>query len=103
MGFLSIDHRGGTNPDGGAGDLKEYSCVVCKHCGGVIAILLKGCSKHYNTKFSCPRCRGPICRRCGGIFERTGLCNPIKARIEHAIKFGGWDEHFQHQYAILPK
>lgn len=102
MGYLIIDHRGGTNPDGTKGELQELDTVGCKHCGAVIRIVLKGVASAYETPFKCTRCRGPICKACAHNMEVTGLCNPLKARLDHAVKVGHWDEAWQHRYNILP-
>jgi hypothetical protein len=91
VGQLTIDNRAS------GGKLYEADTVLCKHCAKIIAVIV-GPVKEYQGKRRCNRCDGAICRICAMI----GGCNPYEARVEHAIKTGGWDESFQHQYKILP-
>jgi hypothetical protein len=105
QGLLIIDHRGGENPDGTPGILVETATVGCAHCQAVIARYLPEFAdraKNHVANYRCVRCDKNICKACAARMEKTGLCNPIDARIEHALKVGGWDENYQHNFKILP-
>jgi hypothetical protein len=97
VGQLTIDHRGTKNPDGTKGTLVTLDTVACKHCGKVIAVII-GPVKEYVGKRRCNRCDGPICEYCASL----GFCNPLPARIDHAVKVGQWEEEWRHEYKILP-
>lgn len=96
MGYLMIDHRGtqGIELVGGEarltgrdGKLVEMDTVSCKHCQGCIRIVIRGCTRAYETKHSCPTCRGPICNHCARAMHVSGgVCpGPVMARIDRAI------------------
>ena len=68
----------------------EYETVGCKHCRAVIAVLVKGCSRDYQSKYTCPRCCRSVCLKCAEWMRNNGgQCpGPFEARIEAAIKAG---------------
>jgi hypothetical protein len=100
MGYLMIDHRGTMAPDGTKGRLQEFDTLACKHCQAVVAVLDKNHPnvRSYTPKFKCTRCNGPVCRACAAL----GVCNPIQARIEHAVKTGRWDEKYLFKQGSVP-
>jgi hypothetical protein len=96
MGYLMIDHRStqGVEVAGGAarltgrdGRLAEMDTVACRHCNGVIMVVLRGLGRRLSTPYSCATCRGPICRGCAEAMHRaSGVCpGPLKAQIERAL------------------
>lgn len=93
MGLLMISGMSGK---------EEIETVSCKHCQKVIKILLKGCTKEVQTKFSCGRCRGPICRACAEIMDLTGQCSPVGAKVDEALRTGVWPTHTPNAFKFLP-
>lgn len=100
MGYLLIDHKGGLAPDGSKGERLEFDTVSCCHCQKVIKIVIAGVTKAYETKFRCDRCKRPVCRFCGTVL--AGVCSPVAAKIEDAVKRGGWNPWHVYEYKILP-
>ncbi|MBW3538761.1 MAG: hypothetical protein KY476_00675 [Planctomycetes bacterium] len=100
MGYLLIDARAC------GGEKQEFDTVACVHCGAAIKIVIRGLATaaDYETKFRCSRCNGPICRACQErVDEAGGACTGnIKAKIDHAIKTGQWDDRRRYRYRILP-
>lgn len=65
--------------------------VKCAHCGAVIAVLKKGCTTEYQSKYTCGRCCGSICLFCAKQMQKNGgLCNPLQMKIDYAMKGNGW-------------
>lgn len=95
-GVLLIDHSGGQGPDGQKGRKEEYDIVTCRHCQAIIKMVVRGCTRAYETKFRCEKCAGPICRHCGEVLK--GECSPILAKVEKALKTGVWDDRHVHHY-----
>jgi len=83
MGYLLVDHRGGTNPDGKRGTLIEYDTSQCPHCGGIVeirkrrSISFSGASVFGNTlspEDSEPAPDDMFCGRCHGFICKNGRC-----------------------------
>ena len=71
----------------------RFETVACGHCGGVIAVLLEGCSRTYQSKHTCGRCNNSVCRYCAEQMHRNqGACNPLMAKIEFCLKKGWWKD-----------
>lgn len=82
---------------------QRYETIPCKHCQSVIAILVQGCSRDYQSQFTCVRCHGSICKHCAKIMHANrGVCpGPFVAKIEAAFKHsdGNWlRRSFIHKY-----
>ena len=60
----------------------------CEHCCCVIAIHVEGCSRDYQSKFTCGRCHGMICKLCAkAMHDNRGICpGPFVAAVEEAVK-----------------
>lgn len=99
MGYVLIDHSQTQNPDGSKGTKVEYDCVSCPHCQAVIAILLKGKTKDYESPYRCNRCKSPICKFCGE--HRSGQCTPFKAIIDRALSKQKNLEWFDYHYRTV--
>lgn len=125
MGLLILDHTQGQGIDGRQGTREEFDTLACKHCGRIIARLIRvaGNQIHHlanidigraapviqdlggdiDAKPTCAQCGGAfICRICAGLMEaKGGDCpGPFEARIENALQTGAplWDPLFAHDY-----
>jgi hypothetical protein len=71
--------------------LKRFSKVEttnCEHCQSIIAIHHEGCSRDYQSKYTCARCCSSICTPCAKwMKEHGGQCpGPFRAKLEEALK-----------------
>jgi hypothetical protein len=101
MGYVSIDHRNGQNPDGSKGTLVEYDTVSCRHCQAIIQIRLRGVNREVRTPYHCARCNGPICKFCGE--QREGQCTPFWAMVDEAISKQKNLEWFDYHYRTVTR
>src|SRR5262252_6172316 len=87
MGYILSDHRGTVDPTGTKdGMLEEWDTIGCVHCNAVIKIIISGCTRNYDTRFSCLRCRKPICRLCAEAMAVTHQCpGPVRVQVERAL------------------
>lgn len=68
----------------------RYETVSCIHCQNVIAIVVAGCTREYQSKYTCTRCHGSVCTKCAKwMRDRGGQCpGPFIAKIEAAMRAG---------------
>lgn len=78
----------------------ECDTISCKHCQAIIKVIISGVKKAAETKFRCERCRGPICRHCAEVLK--GVCSPILAVVERALKTGKFEIGRHYEYKIMP-
>ena len=99
MGYLFKDN-GEDNGQARHQRIEEYDTISCKHCQGVIKIILRGCTKAAATKYRCSRCNGPICKYCAETLK--GECSPVALKIAHAVKSGKWDPKVLYTPRYIP-
>jgi len=76
----------------------ECDVVGCRHCGAIIKILLSGVNASPETKYTCMKCNGPICKYCAeNLKGASGNCFPILAQAEFKMKYGC----YPHEMGIL--
>lgn len=84
MGYLLNDNRVS------GGEVLEMDTIACCHCRAVIRIVIKGCTKAYETPFNCEHCKKPICRYCAEVL--LGACpGDYMSVVEHAERTGIWE------------
>jgi hypothetical protein len=89
-GYLQIDHRNspGLTPEDvahvpgaqavGPGQNFETDVHQCSHCErGVLSHPLRK-----RPRAVCPKCYHFVCDLCKGIFDKTGECRPVRARLD---------------------
>ncbi len=102
MGYLTIDHRGGQGIDEKDGRLAEFDTIGCGHCTSMIAVLKRptetaylanmdiarsaAVAQHltgeYTAKFTCRKCKKPVCRTCARACASGGECKPVSRLME---------------------
>lgn len=75
MGYLLVDNKVS------GGMKQEYDTKSCKHCQGIVKVLIKrhllgGQSKKKDEGFFCIKCMGPLCEYCAVLAHKNG-CAPF--------------------------